>query len=251
MSEREYSGSIKLRLPKRLHETLIRKAELQGVSLNQYCLYILAEGNLTFGAKKINEQLRKIRDENDIYNINEMMSKVEKLNAKVEQEKPEIISSIKNILENKSKLSENDILDLEFIYPVIDGIIMGGKYPCIKRPSVKMVIEDGNEYIDYFKLRDKLVNLFKEKIFVAIGHSDDIADMFVINNFIKTDLTINYLSFDLKKVGEVYNEIEKILNNEIESVLNTKYKNKNLKVKVKYIPTYLIETIDKDIKKES
>lgn len=250
MSEREYSGSIKLRLPKRLHETLIRKAQLQGVSLNQYCLYILAEGNLTFGAKKINEQLRKIRDKSDLCNINEVISKVKELDNTVKNFKPEIIEAIKNILENKSKLSENDILDLEFIYPLIDGNLMRSKYPCIKRPNVKMVLEMGNEYIDYFKLKSKLENLFGNEILVAIGYSDDIADMFIINNFVTNDLTINFLNFDLEKVKETYERIEKILNSEMESILNLKYKKIKPKVKVKYFPTYLIERIDEEFRIE-
>lgn len=41
--EREYNGKILIRIPKDLHRDLIHLAEEQGVSLNQYCLYKLAQ----------------------------------------------------------------------------------------------------------------------------------------------------------------------------------------------------------------
>ncbi len=41
--EAHYSGKLLVRLPKRLHAELARHAKLQGVSLNQYVLYLLAE----------------------------------------------------------------------------------------------------------------------------------------------------------------------------------------------------------------
>lgn len=42
MSDREKSGNIKLRLPRSLHEALKINAEKEGVSMNQYCLYLLS-----------------------------------------------------------------------------------------------------------------------------------------------------------------------------------------------------------------
>lgn len=39
----EYSGDFKLRLPKSLHKQLSNEAEIEGVSLNQYLLYILSK----------------------------------------------------------------------------------------------------------------------------------------------------------------------------------------------------------------
>jgi antitoxin HicB len=38
-----YSGKLLMRLPKRLHAELARGAKVQGVSLNQYLLYLLTE----------------------------------------------------------------------------------------------------------------------------------------------------------------------------------------------------------------
>ena len=39
----EYSGKFTLRIPKTLHHTLTQKAQLEGVSLNQYALYKLSQ----------------------------------------------------------------------------------------------------------------------------------------------------------------------------------------------------------------
>lgn len=39
-----YSGQFKLRLPKSLHKALSEKSKLEGVSMNQYCLYLLSNG---------------------------------------------------------------------------------------------------------------------------------------------------------------------------------------------------------------
>ncbi len=45
LEEKNYSGQFKLRLPKKLHKSLALQAEREGTSLNQYCLYLLTEGN--------------------------------------------------------------------------------------------------------------------------------------------------------------------------------------------------------------
>jgi predicted HicB family RNase H-like nuclease len=39
-----YSGKFLMRVPKRLHAELARAAKGQGVSLNQYVLYLLTKG---------------------------------------------------------------------------------------------------------------------------------------------------------------------------------------------------------------
>ncbi len=38
----DYSGEILIKLPKTLHKKLIQMAEMEGVSMNQYCLYKLS-----------------------------------------------------------------------------------------------------------------------------------------------------------------------------------------------------------------
>jgi predicted RNase H-like HicB family nuclease len=42
VSADRYSGQFKLRLPKTLHKALAEHAKQEGISLNQYCLYLLA-----------------------------------------------------------------------------------------------------------------------------------------------------------------------------------------------------------------
>jgi antitoxin HicB len=40
-----YSGKFLMRVPKRLHAELVHAAKAQGVSLNQYLLYLLTKGH--------------------------------------------------------------------------------------------------------------------------------------------------------------------------------------------------------------
>lgn len=40
-----YSGQFKLRLPKSLHKQLAEDAKKDGISMNQYCVYLLAQNN--------------------------------------------------------------------------------------------------------------------------------------------------------------------------------------------------------------
>jgi antitoxin HicB len=40
-----YSGQFKLRLPKSLHHSLSENAKKEGISMNQYCLYLLSMNN--------------------------------------------------------------------------------------------------------------------------------------------------------------------------------------------------------------
>lgn len=39
---KEYSGQFKLRLPKTLHKQLAEHSKVEGVSMNQYCVYLLS-----------------------------------------------------------------------------------------------------------------------------------------------------------------------------------------------------------------
>jgi len=40
-----YSGQFKLRIPKSLHRSLARNAKREGISMNQYCLYLLSRND--------------------------------------------------------------------------------------------------------------------------------------------------------------------------------------------------------------
>lgn len=46
----DYSGQFKLRLPKSLHKELTEKSKQEGISMNQYCLYLLSK-NSSFNAE--------------------------------------------------------------------------------------------------------------------------------------------------------------------------------------------------------
>ncbi len=41
-----YSGQFKLRLPKSLHRSLSANAKKEGISMNQYCVYLLSMNNV-------------------------------------------------------------------------------------------------------------------------------------------------------------------------------------------------------------
>lgn len=41
----EYSGQFKLRLPRSLHRSLARHARQEGISMNKYCMYLLARND--------------------------------------------------------------------------------------------------------------------------------------------------------------------------------------------------------------
>lgn len=47
-----YSGQFKLRLPKSLHKQLAEDARRDGISMNQYCVYLLAQNNALHSRKK-------------------------------------------------------------------------------------------------------------------------------------------------------------------------------------------------------
>jgi len=48
----EYSGQFKLRIPKSLHKALSINARNEGISMNQYCLYLLSMYNEAYSLKR-------------------------------------------------------------------------------------------------------------------------------------------------------------------------------------------------------
>lgn len=42
LADNQYSGQFKLRIPKSLHRQLAEHSKDEGISMNQYCLYLLA-----------------------------------------------------------------------------------------------------------------------------------------------------------------------------------------------------------------
>lgn len=43
-----YSGQFKLRIPKSLHRSLTEHAKREGISMNQYCVYLLSKSDAAF-----------------------------------------------------------------------------------------------------------------------------------------------------------------------------------------------------------
>lgn len=44
----EYSGQFKLRMPKSLHRSLAEHSKREGISMNQYCLYLLSKNDAVY-----------------------------------------------------------------------------------------------------------------------------------------------------------------------------------------------------------
>jgi antitoxin HicB len=43
-----YSGQFKLRIPKSLHRSLAEHSKREGISMNQYCLYLLSKNDASY-----------------------------------------------------------------------------------------------------------------------------------------------------------------------------------------------------------
>ena len=44
-TDEEYSGQFKLRMPKSLHRRLAMQSRREGISMNQYCVYLLSQNS--------------------------------------------------------------------------------------------------------------------------------------------------------------------------------------------------------------
>ena len=51
-SNDDYSGQFKLRIPKSLHRSLALNSKKEGISMNQYCLYLLSKNNAEYMMNK-------------------------------------------------------------------------------------------------------------------------------------------------------------------------------------------------------
>lgn len=47
----KYSGQFKLRIPKSLHRQLSEHSKREGISMNQYCLYLLSKNDAIYAQK--------------------------------------------------------------------------------------------------------------------------------------------------------------------------------------------------------
>ena len=46
--DEKYSGQFKIRMPKSLHKSLAEHSKQEGISMNQYCLYLLAKNDAVY-----------------------------------------------------------------------------------------------------------------------------------------------------------------------------------------------------------
>ena len=44
----EYSGQFKLRIPRSLHRSLAERSKREGISMNQYCVYLLSRNDALY-----------------------------------------------------------------------------------------------------------------------------------------------------------------------------------------------------------
>lgn len=44
----DYSGQFKLRIPRSLHRALAEYSQREGVSMNQYCVYLLSKNDVMY-----------------------------------------------------------------------------------------------------------------------------------------------------------------------------------------------------------
>ncbi len=52
-SQEDYSGQFKLRIPKSLHRALAEQSRREGISMNQYCVYLLSKNDALYTGKTI------------------------------------------------------------------------------------------------------------------------------------------------------------------------------------------------------
>lgn len=50
----KYSGQFKLRIPKSLHKLLAEHSKREGISMNQYCMYLLSRNDALYGYSAAN-----------------------------------------------------------------------------------------------------------------------------------------------------------------------------------------------------
>lgn len=48
-----FSGQFKLRLPRSLHRSLMEHAKLEGISMNQYCVYLLSKNDAVYSRQEV------------------------------------------------------------------------------------------------------------------------------------------------------------------------------------------------------
>ena len=242
--------NFKLRLPKSLYFELEKKAEVEGVSFNQYCLYLLAknfeyERLQTLGKLRLNELLRGIRNRT-ANNIPKMLDEIQVLADKVESLKVSLFYDIKQVL-GKRGIPDREVDNLEERFPVIDGKAFGEKIPRLKMPTAKIVLSFSDE-LRFCEIRDQfkeIIDSTPRALYTEV-HVDDISDrgLALPDDVNARDIALRskviyFLSDDFMQVRA---DIQTILEQ-----LKTLFGNR--KVDIKIDPTYLSTSIEREFKK--
>lgn len=235
--------NFKLRLPRSLHAALSRQAASEGVSLNQYCIYLLAK-NLEnqmqkyLGKTRLNELLLSIRNRtaND---IPEMLNEIEKLVDRVESLKGSLFYEIERV-RGKKGIPEREMNHLESIYPVLSGEAFGTILPKLKLPSAKIVINHGKS--QFFNIRESYQKIVKSIPGAQITevYVDEISDrggLVLSDEAMQCDV-IYFLSTDFTQTRS---DIETLMEK-----LKSLFMKEKIQIRVE--PTYLFVSIEQEFK---
>ncbi len=169
----DYSGNIKLRLSKSLHQILSEQAEREGISLNQLCVMYLSASaaSRNLGSQQFNSRLEEIAMESgtdDELLFQELKVLCDDVYALV----PFLLKELKNIYEKKSRSIMEQLKALSYIYPVYYGDLTRTGFPYLKVPSAKIVVsQDREREICYKKIEEIASNVCPD-ISVAYGDFD-------------------------------------------------------------------------------
>ena len=225
----DYSGNFRVRIPKSLHAKLAEDAKGEGTSLNQYIVYLLSK-NIQynfFNSKDLNKKLLRIKEEVGLEDLVGLELRIKNLREMVNEVKPSIIRKIK---ENRS-LPKNLEIELVDKYPLMSGDIVGEKYPFIKKPTIKVVLEDSkSQFSDVKEILEKECPSAK----LSEINIDELNDTFNLEIKIgNKDLNSKVIYFDDKNLDDLIKMVQTISN-----ILKEKGE------KIKFYPSYVWERLE-------
>lgn len=235
--------SFKLRLPKSLYVELAKLAEEDGVSLNQYCIYLLSK-NIEYpnlNKESINKLLLKIRHETK-GNINNMFEEIQKLVDKVDSLKESLFYEIARV-KGERGIPIQALKDLENNFPVLGGEVFGTPLPRLKMPSAKIVIEPNiDQCCDLESTLKGIVDLCQIALLTEI-YVDEISDRRAIELPLDdTAIRSKVVYFLSSNFSDVQSNIEQM----ITALGNLSSK---CKMNIRVEPTYVFIPIDNEFKK--
>lgn len=227
---------LRLRLPLYLHKRIIKRAQSMGISLNSYIIKCLSKENKCYflGSKEFNRKIKEIEERVGGNNYKNLLEELNTLNKHIN----ELEQSLKDDLKNKDlfNLDDEDEFYFENLYPVLVDI--KDKNPIqFKIPSIKMVFEPTNDYINA-KLQECLREIYNKnntELFLSMNNIDDIdyMDETPLDRKKLFSFVFNFLITDFVRIDKIINEII--------NKINSQYKGNDYIIK--YFPTYLFKSI--------